>query len=293
MEEQKIITQFIKNRIASGLAETTIQSYCYALKEFWQWLVKSDVNMVNSDTIENYFVYLRGRLYKGKKLSKTSIKDKYSVLHAYYEYAVQQGYYAESPIKIKKPKADSDKIKVFSEEQISTMLSYLSDCSSFSKLRDRAIVCTLLSTGVRRSELLAISDVSGNSIVILGKGNKKRVVPISASLKAVLKTYIIERNKIASCPNLTITNRGTAMTKNGLRAVFTRLSCQLGFAIHTHMFRHTYATLALSNNLPIHNLQYYLGHSSLTTTQIYLHHVDSADEIANRTNPLNNFKIFL
>lgn len=288
MEEQKIITQFIRNRMAS-LAQTTIDSYCYALKDYWQWLMRNKVEVVTEKTIEDYFIFLNGKHY-----SKTTLKDKYAVLHAYYEYAVQQGYYAFNPIKIKKPKAESDKIKIFTEEQICKMLQYFAVCDSFSKLRDRAIICTLLSTGVRRAELLAISDISGGSIVVIGKGSKKRLVPISASLKAVLKPYLIERNKRACCSNLIITQNGTAMSHNGLRAVFTRLSNNLGFPIHTHMFRHTYATMALSNGLPIHNLQWFLGHSSISTTQIYLHYADStAQELNNKCNPLNNFKIFL
>lgn len=291
--EQKFISEFIRNRTAQ-LAQTTIDSYCYALKDYWQWLIRNKVETVTEKDIEDYFIYLRGKTYKGKKLSKTSIRDKYAVIHAYYEYAVQQGYYAESPVKIKKPKAETDKIKIFTEEQICKMLQYFAVCNTFTMLRDKAIVTTLISTGVRKSELLGITDISNGRISILGKGSKTRIIPISASLKAVLHPYLIERNKRACCSNLIITQNGTAMTSNGLRAVFDRLSSNLGFKVSTHMFRHSYATFALSNGLPLHDLQAFLGHSSINTTQIYLHYSDAnAVEINNRTNPLNNFKIFL
>lgn len=288
MEEQKIITAFIRNRTAQ-LAQTTIDSYCYALKDYWQWLCRNGVKTVTESVIEDYFIYLQCRKY-----SKTTLRDKYAVLHAYYQYAVAHGYYKENPLKIKKPKANTDKIKFFTEEEICKILSYFTIRDTFTKIRDYAIVCTLLSTGVRRSELLAMSDISNNSISVLGKGSKVRILPISASLKAVLKPYLVERNKIACCSNLFISRAGTALTKNGLRAIFTRLSNATNVDISTHKFRHTYATMALSNGLPIHNLQAFLGHSNINTTQIYLHYSDAnAVEINNRTNPLNNFKIFL
>ena len=287
--EQNYITAFIKSRIADGLSSATIDSYCYALKDYWQYLCRNKVETVTESVIEDYFIYLQGKRY-----SKTTLRDKYAVLHAYYQYAVIHGYYKENPLKIKKPKASNDKIKLFSEEEICKILSYFTVRDNFTKLRDYAIVCTLLSTGVRRSELLAMSDLSSNSINVLGKGRKLRILPISASLKAILKSYLVERNKIACCPQLFVTRDGTALTKDGLRAIFTRLSSATGVKISTHKFRHTYATLALGNGLPIHNLQYFLGHSSISTTQIYLHHADkTAQEINNKTNPLNNFKIFL
>ena len=287
--EQKIITSFIKAKMANGLSQTTIDSYCYALKDYWQYLCRNGVETVTESVIEDYFIFLQGKNY-----SKTTLRDKYAVLHAYYQYAVNHGYYKENPLKIKKPKASNDKIKVFTEEEVCRILSYFTIRDTFTKLRDYAVICTLLSTGVRRSELLAMSDLTGGSINILGKGNKSRILPISASLKVVLKPYLIERNKIACCPQLFVTRDGTAIGKDGLRAIFTRLSNNTGVKISTHKFRHTYATIALSNGLPIHNLQYFLGHSSVSTTQIYLHYADkTAQEINNKTNPLNNFKIFL
>ena len=287
--EQNYITSFIKSRIADGLSQATIDSYCYALKDYWQYLCRNKVKTVTESVIEDYFIFLQGKHY-----SKTTLRDKYAVLHAYYQYAVAHGYYSQSPMKIKKPKVSNDKIKLFSEEEICKILSYFTVRDNFTKLRNYAIVCTLLSTGVRRSELLAMSDINSSSINVLGKGRKLRILPISASLKAVLKPYLVERNKIACCPQLFITRDGTALGKDGLRAIFTRLSNNTGVKISTHKFRHTYATMALSNGLPIHNLQYFLGHSSVSTTQIYLHHADkTAQEINNKTNPLNNFKIFL
>lgn len=290
--EEIIIKNFIKFKTANGLSEATISSYCYALKDYWQWLIKNKIEAIDDKTIEDYFIYLRK-----KKYSTDTLRDKYAVLHAYYQYAVDTGYYKESPVKIKKPKKDNKVVRCFTEDEICKILKYFSVCEDFIKLRDYAVVIMLLSTGLRRSELLSISDVSDNQVVVVGKGNKQRIVPLSAALKTILKRYIIERNKIAICPNLIISRAGTPLTKNGLRAIFTRLAIKTGIGgkrFSPHTFRHTYATMSISNGMPLHILQALLGHSDISTTAIYLHLADkTAQEINNKTNPLNNFKIFL
>ena len=284
------IKNFIQHCVAVGLAQTTIDSYCYALKDYWQYLMRNKVEVVTDAVIENYFIYLRG-----KKYSPTTIRDKYSVLHAYYEYCVKQGYYTKSPVQIKKPKANQQ-IRVFTDDEILKMMQYFKNRETFTQIRDYTIICILLSTGIRRSELLGITNISDNAFIVVGKGNKQRVVPISNTLKTVLKEYLPIRNKIACCPNLIITKTGTPLTKNGLRAVFTRLSnaCGIDGRRFCHSFRHYYATKSLASGMDLQTLSHILGHSNISTTALYLHYSDvTAQKINDRTNPLNIFlKIF-
>lgn len=291
MEERILMSKFIANRTASGLSQNTIDSYCYALRDFYQYLCRNNVDVVNSDVIENYFIYLRSKQY-----SQFTIRDKFAVLHAYYAYVVSEGYYAESPIKIRKPKLPQEKARCFTDEEIYKIMQYFTVIDNFTKLRDYTIICILLGTGIRRNELLNLKAIYGNSFIVDGKGSKQRFVPISKSLDKVLKRYIPERNKIACTDKLIITKDGKSLTINGLRSVFTRISANIGISgkrFSAHTFRHFYATKSLSAGMDIASLQRILGHSSISTTSIYLNWNNSmVEEINNKTNPLNFFKIF-
>lgn len=283
--------RFIQHCVAAGLANTTINSYCFALKDYWQWLNRNKVSVVDKHIIETYFVYLRGKQY-----AAATIRDKYAVLHRFYAWCTKEGYYKENPVQIPKPKV-SGRARCFTDEEVLKILTFYKDKSSFTCLRDYTIMCLLFSTGMRRAELLSITQVQRDFITVTGKGGKTRCVPVSATLRQVLDKYIVERNKRAVCPNLIVTNRGTKMTTNGLRAVFTRLARGTGITgkrFSPHTMRHTFATTFLQNGGDIGTLQQILGHSDISTTAVYLHWNDeTTKKINDKVNPLNNFRFFL
>lgn len=289
MEEKILMNKFVQNRIASGLASTTIDSYCYCLRDFYQYLMRNNVERVNSDIIENYFIYLRGRY------SQYTLRDKFAILHAYYQYCVSEGYYNESPIKLRKPKLPQERARCFTDEEVYKIFSYFSNLDSFVKIRNYTVICVLLSTGVRRNELLSIKSIYGNNFVINGKGSKQRFVPISKSLDKVLKKYIPERNKIACTDKLIITKDGKSLSIGGLRSIFTKISRDTGIAgkrFSSHTFRHFFATKSIQSGMDIATLQRILGHSDISTTSIYLNWNNTmVAEINEKTNPLNFFKI--
>ena len=280
--------RFITQKIADGLSKNTIDSYCFALKDYYQWLQRNKISNVTPDDVRDYFVYLRG-----KKYSIATLRDKFAVINAFYNYCVKFGYLTENPVKIKKPKLPKQQARVFTENEIYIILKYFNNIDTFIKLRDYTIISILLGTGIRRSELLDITDVNGDYIVVYGKGNKQRLVPISDALKTILKRYIIERDKIAICPYLIINRDGGRLTKNGLRAIFTRLSKNTGIGgkrFSSHTWRHTFATQMLQAGCDIVTLQQILGHSDISTTAIYLHWNNTTNyEINNKINPLNKF----
>ena len=280
--------RFITQKIADGLSKNTIDSYCFALKDYYQWLQRNKITTVKPDDVRDYFVYLRS-----KKYSIATLRDKYAVINAFYNYCVKFGYLTENPVKIKKPKLPKQQARVFTENEIYIILKHFNNIDTFIKLRDYTIISILLGTGIRRSELLDITDVNGDYIVVYGKGNKQRLVPISDALKTILKRYIAERDKIAICPYLIINRDGGKLTKNGLRAIFTRLSKNTGIAgkrFSAHTWRHTFATQMLQAGCDIVTLQQILGHSDISTTAIYLHWNNTTNyEINNKINPLNKF----
>lgn len=285
------IRDFMLKKQADGLADSTLESYRYALKDWYQWVCRNNVENVTEDDVGAYFIFLRGKQY-----SQATLRDKYAVLHAFFNFLVQKNYITENPVKIRKP-AVHGRVRCFTKEEIQKILQYYTVIDTFTKLRDYTIVAILLATGIRRAELLSITEMDRNYITVTGKGNKTRYVPISRGLRKVLDAYISERNKLAVCPFLIVTKTGKALTKNGLRAVFTRLSANTGIKgkrFSPHTFRHTYATLFLRNGGDLASLQKILGHTEISTTALYLHwDDDTARAVNERVNPFDNTrKIF-
>ena len=289
---KEYFTEFIKAKTADGLSNATIESYCYALKDYYQWLTKNSITEATSDDVADYMIYLRGRNY-----SASTLRDKWTVLYAYYNWCVKNNLRRENPVQTKKPPLPKEKARCFTDDEVAKILKYYSDRDSFTKLRDYTIVCILLSTGIRRAELLSITTVQGDFFILKGKGNKTRCVPISSSLRAVLKPYIQAREKVALCPYFIVSRNGTRLTRDGLRAVFTRLSRGTGITgrrFSPHSLRHYYATQSLKNGMDLATLQRILGHSDISTTALYLNWDDSTAQAVNeRTNPLNMFKIII
>lgn len=292
-----LIKQFMLQKQADGLADSTLESYRYALKHFYQYLCKNNFCKNNTVTdiretiretdIRDYFIYLRGCRY-----SAATLRDKYAVLHAFFGYLLKHGYIQENPVKIRKP-AVHGRALCFTNEEIECILNHYKNIDTFTKLRDYTIISVLLATGIRRAELLGITSVNRDYIRVTGKGSKTRYVPVSRGLRRVLDKYIAERNKRAVCPYLIVTKAGTRLTNNGLRAVFTRLSNATGISgkrFSAHTFRHTYATLFLKNGGDLASLQHILGHADIATTAIYLHwNDDAAKRVNDRVNPFDNF----
>lgn len=284
---KELMTRFIRSRTADGLAESTLAGYCYALRDYLQWQASS-----GTDDIEDYMLYLRTQGY-----SIATLRDKYAVLHAFYLYLLKRGHIQKMPIFPKKPSLSGETARCFTDNEVYKMLSFFSGKTDFCAIRDNMIVSLLLGTGLRREELLSITAIEGDYIPIVGKGNRFRRVPISPALKRLLRAYLPLRNERAACPYLIITRDGTQLTKAGLRAVFTRLSRATGIGgrrFSPHTFRHTYATNYLKNGGDIGSLQRILGHSSISTTQLYLNFTDlRCKEQNDRFCPLDSFKIFL
>jgi integrase/recombinase XerD len=272
------MTEFIQYKIASGLSQATIDSYCYALRDF----------VSQGKPAMQYFADLRKRGF-----SATTIRDKYAVISCYFRWCEKKGYpVQELP---KKPALPKQQARCFTEKEISTIIRYLAGKQDFCGIRDYAVICTLLGTGIRKSELLSISGIDGDYLTVNGKTGV-RTVPIAAALRNILKKYVIMRNERANTDKLFITKSGGALSKDGLRAIFTRLSRETGIAgkrFSPHSFRHSFATGFLRNGGDLGSLQRILGHSNISTTAIYLHYdLDSIKNINEKVNPLKNFKIY-
>ena len=274
--ETASIRDFLQVKRASNLSQHTVVTYEYHLKQLWQWLQVNRIAVLTESDVVDYFVFLRSKGY-----APSTMRDKWTAINAYLRFCGR----GQLLKRIRKPKA-SEQARCFTDDEIQRIMSSFNDTNTFTALRDYTIVCILLATGLRKSELLSMRKENSDSdylisdyLTVTGKGNKKRYVPLSPSLKRVLRRYLDARERIATNTDaLLVTKSGLPLTSGGLRAVFVRLQARTGIAgkrFSPHTLRHSFATMYLRNGGTLPSLQRILGHSDLATTSIYLNWSDN------------------
>lgn len=269
--------------IEKRYSQNTINAYKRDLNDFNSFIKKESIDLIDEITIKNYLAYL----YL-KKCSKRTISRKISTLKSYFKFLNKKINFDNSfMLNIKSPKKDKSLPDIIYKEELEKILDYNFD-GSFS-CRNKAIIHLLFSSGLRVSELVNIQlnsiDIENRFIISTGKGNKTRIVPFSENSKNVILSYMEnERVKIAKndCNYLFVNKYGNKLTTRAIENIVSALSVELfgNQKLHPHLFRHTYATNLLNNGADLRIVQELLGHSSLSTTQIYTH---LANEELNKT----------
>lgn len=238
-----------------------------------QLLLAVDINSVRA-----YLAHLNDKHY-----SKSTIARKLATLRSFYKFLVKRNRLSSNPVMaVRTPKQDKRLPHFLEYEDIKRLLETPS-MDNWLGARDRAIMETLYSTGVRVSELVALNmddvDFLGEVIHIRGKGKKERIVPIGASALQVIQHYMEFRNKRAhSNPNfdsrvLFVNKHGRRLSTRSVRRKMDKYLKAAGLdpSISPHTLRHSFATHMLNNGADLRSVQELLGHQSLSTTQIYTH----------------------
>lgn len=214
-------------------------------------------------------------------LEKKSINRKIATLRSYYNFLLRRKVIQIDPmLKIKALKADKTLPRYVEEKPMETLLDEVDFGDDFEGLRDKLILELLYGTGIRLSELLNIKindfNFYNNTLIVLGKRNKQRIIPMNAPLVGLLKNYLLKRNEIAQIPDnqiLILTDLGyeaypmliQRIVKKHLNLVTTLEQKS------PHVLRHTFATHLLNRGADLNAIKDLLGHSSLAATQIYTH----------------------
>jgi site-specific recombinase XerD len=247
-----------------------------------------------------------------KPLSKKTILNIHTALSALWTWAVEAGYVTEHILRaVPRPKPEQRTIDPLSEEDIRTLLNACNRSRTYNRpgkrecnnqrvtgLRDRAIILLLVDTGVRASELcnLAVADVDfkNNRITVMGKGDKERTLPISASTGRALWKYLnAERVDDTFTHRLFTTTEGKPLDRKVLLKLLKRLGQKVD--VHNcnpHRFRHTFAISFLRNGGNAYALQMALGHATLAMVNKYLALAQADLEAAHKTaSPVANWQL--
>jgi len=241
---------------------------------------KVDQLLLSAQTgeVRSYLAYLNQKQY-----AKATIARKLATLRSFYKFLVKINRLGSNPVTpVRTPKQEKRLPRFLEYEEVKKLLE-TPPMDNWLGARDRAILETLYSTGVRVSELVALNmddiDFLGEVVHVRGKGKKERIAPISASALQVIQHYIEFRNKRAQSNSnfdskvLFVNKHGQRLSTRSVRRKMDKYLKMSGLdmAISPHTLRHSFATHMLNNGADLRSVQELLGHQSLSTTQIYTH----------------------
>lgn len=265
--------------LEDGLARNTLDSYRRDLVQFGDWLAARHGKALLAASHADLLGFLAHKVQRRAKATTTS--RELSSLKRFYRFALRQGKIAADPtLKIDAPKLPRPLPKSLTEEDVENLLA-APRVEEPLGLRDRTMLETIYASGLRVSELvtLRLPQVSQDMGVVrvMGKGSKERLVPLGEEALAWIKRYIEEaRPALLSgrvSDDLFVTTRGEAMTRQAFWHLIKRYVARAGLAkpISPHTLRHAFATHLLNHGADLRVVQLLLGHSDISTTQIYTH----------------------
>ena len=273
-EDQNLRSFFNFLIIEKGLSKNTVKAYETDIKGFIKWINKNNKQSllnIKESSVNQYISYLFSL-----KLKSSSVNRKISSLKSFYLFLLKKKLIRYSPFsEVISPKQEKYLPASMSESEVEKLLNS-PDASKDIEQRDKAMIEMLYATGMRISELvnLKITDIDMNRSVIkvMGKGSKERLIPFGESASEALFNYLKIR-KDSPSKEVFISNRGKKITRVAFwqRIKVYLLRENLKISISPHTLRHAFATHLLNRGADLRSVQLLLGHSDLSTTQIYTH----------------------
>lgn len=264
--------------LESGLSKNTVDAYKRDLLGFSAWLGKSDIQLIDA-TREDILKYLSTRLRDGHKVSSDA--RLLSTLRRFYRYLIREELREDDPSAlIESPRLGRHLPASLTETDVEALLEQ-PDITTDLGVRDRTMLEILYATGLRVSELVSLKMEQINTrqglVRCIGKGNKERLVPLGEIALDWLTDYLM--NNRAGIVNNALTDdvfptsRGSAMTRQAFWYLIKKYAKQahIDKDISPHTLRHAFATHLLNHGADLRVVQLLLGHSDLSTTQIYTH----------------------
>ena len=273
------VTSFLDYaRVEKGLAANSIVSYGRDLRKFAGYLANSKLTLdkVRHEEIRRFLesLYRQG-------LSARSVARHLAALRHFFQFLVKEGTLGADPAReVEAPHLSHSLPKYLNLQEVEALLSQ-PDPATPTGLRDRAMLELLYATGMRVSELLSVrwEDFEPNLGIVrcLGKGNKERLIPVGKSAIRAVEAYLRQARgsfvKQPEVPFLFLNRRGGALSRVGFWKILAAYGRRAGIRVSLapHMVRHSFATHLLERGADLRSIQTMLGHSDISTTQIYTH----------------------
>lgn len=277
---------------AEGVAPTTLRNYRHMLKMFTEYLHGlgcETLHDVQTHHIRQWLIHKREQGVGGFQVCNC-----YRLPRRFWRWCIREELVDSDPFgKVSKPKVPQVVKPALTQDEIDRLLNACRG-RHWLQLRDRALVILLLSTGLRAMEAhaLKVKDVEGDSLLIQGKGNKQRMVPLTPQARLALKRYLL------ACPYkptgddpLWWGNSGR-LTLDGLKQAVRDLGTRAGVRCGAHRLRHTFATRMLQDGASMEHVRLLLGHSDYTVLRQYLHLTEAdLDRTMKEHNPLKGVRL--
>ncbi|OIQ30502.1 MAG: site-specific tyrosine recombinase XerD [Bacteroidetes bacterium MedPE-SWsnd-G2] len=270
--------QYLK--LERGLSQNSIDNYQFDVQKLISYISEQELDL-KPDTIDyrslQPFIYQHSKTVNARSQSRLI-----SGLRGFFNYLVFENYRASNPLElIEAPKIGRKLPETLSLEEIDLLINAI-DLSKLEGFRNKTMIETLYSCGLRVSELtnLLISDLffEEGFIRVTGKGDKQRFVPINEETISLIQLYLSEyRPNLNAKPEyqdqLFLNRRGRQLTRAMIFTILKQLSVKVNLnkSISPHTLRHSFATHLLENGADLRAIQLMLGHESITTTEVYLH----------------------
>lgn len=277
MTIELLLSQFYSDLLTvERLSEQSALTYKLSCESFLNWLVKEKKKLADVKTADliRFFVWRRT-----EKIDELTVAKDVSAVRALGDYLVRQQLWKENfALNLDRPKAGRALPKVLSVEQVDALLNAI-DVTTPLGIRDRALFELVYSCGLRISEVasLLIENLHLNEriLIVLGKGNKERMIPFGEAAKKYLLDYLnnvrpqlVGRRVVAQ---VFVNYRGEPISRKGIWKNFQDLELKSGVTAKVHTLRHSFATHLLAGGMDLRFVQELLGHSDLSTTTIYTH----------------------
>ena len=273
MNNEEWVQRFLQYlRIEKGVADNTIQSYRHDLAMYCSHLGKTAVVHAQPLHVSGFLKFLYGR-----KLKPRSATRAFAAIRGLHKFLILEKATTENPTAtVEQPRWWKPLPNVLSLEEVDKLLQ-VPKTDNAKGLRDRALLEVLYATGLRVSELVGLKmdgvNLDLGFVRCMGKGSKERIVPMGASAAAAVTIYLTARNVRKPTDYVFLNNRGGKLSRSGFWRILQGYGREAGIKkkLTPHVLRHSFATHLLERGADLRAVQTMLGHSNISTTEIYTH----------------------
>lgn len=264
--------------IEKGRSLLTIRNYRHYLSDFLGFAKVENPKDIGADLIRRFRLYLNRKQTKDEKEIKRKTQNYYLIaLRGFLKYLARRDVKSLPAEKIELAKTESREIEIISDEELERLFLSAPEDNSLKSVRDKAILETLFSTGLRVSELCRLNreniDFKKGEFSVRGKGDKIRLVFLSETAKQAIKKYLDKRADIEEALFVNLNKNPSRLTSRSIERIIKMRAAKAGISkkLTPHGLRHLFATDLLRGGADLRSVQTMLGHSSISTTQIYTH----------------------